>query len=105
MTTVDVLCAICKKTDEPLVLVTDRGLDGLLKYSNERKDEETTHYLLEKKNKGSQVKVHKKCRKWYNNKCRLSTQDSEKIECRSSERDNTFEWKINYVVSNFLLSS
>ena len=37
MTTMDVLCTICKKTDEPLVLVTDRGFDGLLKYSNEKK--------------------------------------------------------------------
>ena len=37
MTTVDVLSTICKKTDEPLVLVTDRGFDGLLKYSNEKK--------------------------------------------------------------------
>ena len=93
MTTVDVLCAICKKTDEPLVLVTDRGFDGLLNYSNERKDEETTHYLLEKNN-GVQVKVHEKCRKWCNNKRRLSTQDGEKIECRSSKRANNFEWKI-----------
>ena len=62
MITVDVLCAICKKTDEPLVLVTYRGFDGLLNYSNERKDEETTYYLLEKKNNG--VQVHEKCRKW-----------------------------------------
>ena len=43
MITVDVLCAICKKTNKPLVLVTDRKFDGLLKHSNERKDEETTH--------------------------------------------------------------
>ena len=75
MTTFDVLCVICKKTDEPLVLVTDRGFDGLLKYSNERKDEETTRYLLEKKNNGVQVKVQEKYRKWYNNKRRLNTQD------------------------------
>ena len=78
-----------------LVLVTDRGFDGLLKYSNERKDEETTHYLLEKKNNCFQDKFHEKCRKWYNSKRRLSTEDSEKIECRSSKRANTFEWKIN----------
>ena len=31
------------------MLVTDREFDGLLKYSNEREDEETSHYLLEKK--------------------------------------------------------
>ena len=43
MTTVEVLQAIYKKTKEPLVLVTDSGFDGLLKYSNERKNEETTH--------------------------------------------------------------
>ena len=91
----DVLCAVCKKTDEPLVLITDRGFDGLLKYRNERKDEGTTHYLLEKKNNGVQVKVHEKCRKWYNNKRRLNTQDSKKIECRSSKRASTFEWKMN----------
>ena len=91
MAAMDVLCAVCKKTDEPLVLITDRGFDGLLKYRNERKDEGTTHYLLEKKNNGVQVKGHEKCRKWYNNKCRLSTQDSEKIECSSSKRSNTFE--------------
>ena len=64
MTTVVVLCAICKQTDKPFVLVKDRGFDGLLKYSNERQDEETTHHLLEKKNKGVQVNLHEKCRKW-----------------------------------------
>ena len=36
MTVVDALCTICKKTDEPFVLVTDKGFDGLLKYSKER---------------------------------------------------------------------
>ena len=101
----DVLCAICKKTDESLVLVTDRGFDGLLKYSNERKDEETTHYLLEKKNNGVQVKVHEKCRKWYNNKRRLSTKDSEKIECRSLNLANTFEWKINCFLCGYKCES
>ena len=49
--------------NETLVLVTSGGFDGLLKYSNERKDEETTHYMLQKKNNGVQVKVHEKCRK------------------------------------------
>ena len=93
MTTVAVLCVICKTTDEPSVLVTDRGFDGYLKYSNERNDEETTYYLLEKKSNGVQVKVREKCRKWYNN--RLSTQDSEKIECKSLKCANTFEWKMN----------
>ena len=68
MTTVDVLCVICKTTDEPSVLVTDRGFDGYLKYSNERNDKETTYYLLEKKSNGVQVKVRERCRKWYNNK-------------------------------------
>ena len=63
MTTADVLCSICKKMNETLVLVTGGGFDGLLKYSNERKDEETTHYMLQKKNNGVQVKVHEKCRK------------------------------------------
>ena len=63
MTNADVLCSICKKMDETLVLVTGGGFDGLLKYSNERKDEETTHYMLQKKNNGVQVKVHEKCRK------------------------------------------
>ena len=63
MTTADVLCSICKKMNETLVLVTSEGFDGLLKYSNERKDEETTHYMLQKKNNGVQVKVHEKCRK------------------------------------------
>lgn len=95
MATVDVLCAICKKTDKPLVLVTDRGFDGLLKYSNERNDNETTHYLLEKKRNGVQVKVHETCRKWYNNKRRLSTPGIEKKECRSSKRSNNFDWKMD----------
>ena len=63
MTTADVLCSVCKKMNETLVLVTSGGFDGLLKYSNERKDEETTHYMLQKKNNGVQVKVHEKCRK------------------------------------------
>ena len=63
MTTADVLCSICKKMNETLVLVTSGGFDGLLKYSHERKDEETTHYMLQKKNNGVQVKVHEKCRK------------------------------------------
>ena len=54
MTTLDVLCAICKKTDEPLVLVTDSEFGDLLKYSNERKDKETTHYQLEKKREEEQ---------------------------------------------------
>ena len=63
MTTVDVLCSICKKMNETLVLVKGGGFDGLLKYSNERKDEETTRYMLQKKNNGVQVKVHEKCRK------------------------------------------
>ena len=94
MTTVDVLCSICKRTGEPLVLVTDRRFDGVLKYRNERKDEGTTHYMLEKKSNGVQVKVHEKCRKTYS-KHRLSTKDNEKIECRSSKRANTFEWKMN----------
>ena len=69
------LCAICKKTDEPLVLVTDRRVNGLLKYSNERKDG--------------------KWRKWYNYKRRLCTEDNEKIECRSSKHASTFEWEMN----------
>lgn len=63
MTVVDALCTICKKTDEPFVLVTDKGFDGLLKYSKERKEEETTHYSLEKRSDGVQVKVHEKSRK------------------------------------------
>ena len=105
MTTVDVLYSICKKIDETLVLVTDRGLDGLLKYSNERKGEETTHYLLEKKCNGVQVKVHEKCRKWYNNKRRLSTQDSEKIEYRSLKCAITFDWKMNCFLSGYKCES
>ena len=80
MSAVDGFCVICKEANEPLVTVKDRGFDSLLKYSKERKDEVTTRYLQEKKNKDfcTSVQVHEKCRKWYNNKRRVSTLQNEK---------------------------
>lgn len=65
MASVDMFCVICKENNEPLITVTARGFDGLVKYSKERKDEETTRYLQEKKrnNLCTSVKVHEKCRK------------------------------------------
>ena len=56
-----------------MVLVADAGIDGLSKYSNETKDVETTHYLLEKKNNRVQVKTHETSPKLYNSKGKLIT--------------------------------
>ena len=55
-----------------MVLVADAGIDGLSKYSNETKDVETTHYLLEKNNR-VQVMTHETSPKLYNSKSKLIT--------------------------------
>ena len=75
-------------------MVAGTGFDGLLKYSNEKKDKGATIYLLEKKSNGVQVKVHEKWRKLYRSKRKLIILDSEKIEYSSSKLANTFEWKM-----------
>ena len=73
MTIANLLCANCKKIYNTMVLVADAGIDGFSKYSNERKDEGTTHYLLEKKNNRVQVKTHETSPKLYNSKGKLIT--------------------------------
>ena len=97
----NLLCANCKKINNPMVLVADAVFDGLSKYSNERKDVETTHYLLEKNNR-VYVKEYETSPKLYNSKRKLITQDSEKLEYRSSKLANTFDRKMIflYVVTN-----
>ena len=89
----DSFCAICKESEKPLVTVTERGFNGLYKFSIERKDKDLTDYLDGKKinQNCTSVRVHENCRKWYNNKRRI---ESEPSKAKKSKRLNQgFEWK------------
>ena len=45
-------CVISKKTDDPLATVKEKGFSSLLKYSKDKKDHDTIHYLQKKAQKG-----------------------------------------------------
>lgn len=56
------ICIICKKHEGSLVNVTERGLDGLMKYSVERKEDEITNELKHCEKEKISVFVHENCR-------------------------------------------
>ena len=61
----DGFCVICKKTDDPLATVKEKGFSSLLKYSKDKKDHDTIHYLQKKAQKDlrATVLIHNECRK------------------------------------------
>ena len=67
-------CFICKKLDETLVKVTNKGLAGLIDYSLKREETAITEELQHCKNYNLPVFVHEECRKWFNNKRRINNQ-------------------------------
>jgi len=88
-------CIICKdSTDEKLITVTDRGFDGLLQFSKARKEDLIYKELCLAKANQTQVLVHGSCRKWFNNKRRISTEEP----CSSKKTRKILEsfcWKSN----------
>jgi len=88
------VCIICKTNDGSLVNVTKRGLDGLLQYSVDRNEDQITDELKICKRDGLAVFVHEDCRKWFNNKRRISTDKPQKIKKTRLSTDQ-FNWKSN----------
>lgn len=86
-------CIICKEDEGSLVNVTERGLDGLMKYSVERKEDEITNELKHCKKEKISVFVHENCRKWFNNKRRIGHEPQKIKKTRLSLEQ--FHWKSN----------
>ena len=96
MSAVDGFCVICKEANEPLVTVKDRGFDSLLKYSKERKNEETTRYYKKRKIK---ISAHlsrstKSADSGTTTKEKVGTLQNEKEEARASKRSNNFAFYV-----------
>ena len=86
-------CIICKKPDEMLVKVTNKGLAGLFDYSLKREETAITEELQHCINHNLPVFVHEECRKWFNNKRRINNQPQTVKKSRRSV--DQFNWKLN----------
>ena len=73
--------------------VTERGLDGLLKYSVKWQENEITNALKRCKKDNLPVFVHEDCRKSFNNKRRISNELQRIKKTRLSVEQ--FNWKSN----------
>ena len=88
-------CVICETGGDGLVEVTERGKKSLIEFSKLRNNDGVLDRLVS----GSQIHVHETCRKWYNNRKRISAesrQEQEKdkvprVETRSSP-SSKFTW-------------
>lgn len=66
-------CPICYKSTAPLVKVKEKRLLSLIDFSQKRGQDAIYQHLLTCKNDKIEVFVHEECRKWFNNKRRIST--------------------------------
>ena len=74
-------CTICKNSQDHLLKVSKNGLASRNDFSIKRNEDEIHQHLLTYKTEKIQVFVHEECRKWHNNKRRLTTE----IETRGKE--------------------
>ena len=87
-------CVICLESNPQLVKVTQKGLASLIEYSKLRNDPGVTERLEE----SSEQYVHEKCRKWYNNKRRINS-NNDSAESKKSKNETRrssivlFKWK------------
>ena len=76
-------CIIYKKSFAPIVQVKEKGLFSLSEFSQHRSE-----------NEGLEIFVHKDCRKWFNNKRRISTESE--ISQRKRRKSTHFSsWNTN----------
>ena len=75
-----------------MATVKEKGFSSLLKYSKDKKDHDTIHYLQKKAQKDlrATVQIHNECRKNYTNNRRLS---QIKLKPRKSSRGGAFDWR------------
>ena len=88
------ICILCKESSGTLVKVTERGLAGLLEYSIKRNEHLITEELRLSKTEKLLVFVHETCRKWFNNKRRLTEEDQSGLK-RTRNSVELFNWKVN----------
>ena len=88
------ICIVCKESGGTLVNVTERGLAGLLEYSIKMNEHLITEELRLSKTEKLSVFVHETCRKWFNNKRRLTEQDQSGSK-RTRNSLELFNWKVN----------
>ena len=90
-------CVICEKGGEKVVLVTDRGEASLKEFSKLRQNS----IVLSRLEEYEEVYVHENCRKWYNNKKRIESEQRKLNlpEETSSKATRTatqsFNWRLN----------
>ena len=93
---VEPFCCICKKSDTKLISV-NRGVSAFIEYSKLRKDEQLEPFLEESIRLNIQVYVHEECRRWYNNKRRLTVKSNGMVKKKKETRQSieSFDWRIN----------
>ena len=87
-------CVICEKVGERLVLVTDRGKSSLKEFSKLRQNS----IVLSRLEDEDEIFVHENCRKWFNNKKRIEsdqrkfnvTEQTHNLETRTLSK--AFTW-------------
>ena len=93
-TSVEPFCCICKKSDTKLVSVN--RVSALIEYSKLRKDEQLEQFLEESIRLNIQVHVHGECRRWYNNKRKLTVESSGTVKKKEIRQSiESFDWRIN----------
>ena len=97
------VCCICKEPTGELVKVTERGIRGLIKFSQLRKDLALEQELMKYLEENKEVCVHEECRKWFNNKRRIENNEASEKQNKKKTRNSTDEF-FNWKASCFICS-
>ena len=97
------VCCICKEPTGELVKVTERGIRGLIKFSQLRKDLALEQELMKYLEESKEVCVHEECRKWFNNKRRIENNEASEKQNKKKTRNSTDEF-FNWKASCFICS-
>ena len=92
-------CVICNESNDPLTKVKEKGLSSLIDCSKKRNEDSIYHSLINLKKENTEVFVHENCRKWFNNKRRIST-DKQERDRDTRQSTNLFNWKQNCFFCN-----
>ena len=98
-TSMEPFCCICKKSDTKLVSV-NRGVSALIEFSKLTKDEQLEQFLEESIKLNIQVYVLEECRRWHNNKRRLTVESDGTVKKKKETRQSieSFDWRIRKIL-------
>ena len=93
------VCCICKESTGSLVKVTERGIKGLISFSQLRKNQDFEKDLRQCLEENRPVYVHEECRKWFNNKRRIESDNVSKVEIKKTRKSlDGFDWKNRCII-------